>query len=344
MKRIVLLAQVLVLAFSAAGAVKAATTRVTIRDRRWYVNQRLSHTGSAAEGLLMNVRMVNAIFEDRLRPEFDSEANSDRFIARIPEYVAQGVNAFTLCLQGGMPGYEGAQNSAFEPDGSLRPAYLARAERVIRECDRQGVVVILGLFYQRQSGVLRDEAAVRVGVVNAARWVRERGFENVLLEIANEYPHSGFVHRLIRDPIGQASLIRLAKETAPGLLVSASGYGDGRVHREVADAADFLLPHWNGTSVEEIPARIKELKRFGKPVVCNEDDKTGADAVAALQASVDLGASYGLMLKELNQTFPFRFNGPADDPVFYVALRKLTMQREMPGQPKPDRPGLNREP
>ena len=149
------------------------------------------------------------------------------------------MNAFTICLQGGMPGYEGAVNSAFEPDGSLRPAYLARVERVIRACDRNGMAVILGLYYQRQSAILRDEAAVRAGVVNAARWVRERGFQNVLLEVANEYPHKGFVHALIRDPKGQAELIRLARQTAPGLLVSASGYGDGRIDPEVAEAATF---------------------------------------------------------------------------------------------------------
>jgi hypothetical protein len=100
----------------------------------------------------MNVRMVNAIFEDRARHlEFDSEANTDRFIARIPDYAAQGVNAFTICLQGGMPGYEGAVNSAFAPDGSLRDEYLERAERVIRACDRHGVGVILGLYCQRRA-------------------------------------------------------------------------------------------------------------------------------------------------------------------------------------------------
>jgi hypothetical protein len=67
-----------------------------------------------AEGLLMNVRMVNAVFEDRSRPEFDPDANTDEFIAQIPDYVAHGVRAFTVCLQGGMPGYEG-RRSAFEP-------------------------------------------------------------------------------------------------------------------------------------------------------------------------------------------------------------------------------------
>jgi hypothetical protein len=272
----------------------------------------------------MNVRMVNAVFEDRHKPDFDAEANTAKFIEKLPDYAAHGVRAVTLCLQGGMPGYEGALNSAFEPDGSLRPAYLARVERAIRACDRQGMAVILGLYYQRQSAILRDEAAVRAGVVNAARWVRERGFENVLLEIANEYPHRGFAHPIIRNPTGQAALIRLARETAPGLLVSASGYGDGKVHPEVAQAADFLLPHWNGTKPEQIPARLAALKRFGKSIVANEDDKTGTNAVAALRASMHNGASYGLMLQKHNQTFPFHFDGAADDPVFYAELRKLT--------------------
>ncbi len=306
------------------GAAEATATRVAIAGGRWQINGAMTHPGTRAEGLLMNVRMVNATFEDRNRPDFDAEANTYRFISRIPEYAAQGVNAFTLCLQGGMPGYEGAINSAFEGDGSLRPGYLQRIERVIDACDRHGVVVILGLYYQRQFKLLRDEAVVRAGVVNAARWVRERGYQNVLLEIANEYPHQGFVHPLLRDPKGQAALIRLAKETAPGLLVSASGYGNGAMDKEVADAADFLLPHCNSMKVGQIAPQVEALKRFGKPVVVNEDDRIGAEAVAAMRACVESGVSYGLMLLKQNQTFPFHFSGAADDPVFYAALRELT--------------------
>ncbi|MCW5551002.1 MAG: serine hydrolase [Verrucomicrobiae bacterium] len=309
---------------SSVSAAELAQTRVTVGEERWFINERLTNPGSAAEGLLMNVRMVNAVFEDRNKPDFDAEANADRFIARIPDYAAHGVNAFTICLQGGMPGYEGAVNSAFEPDGSLRTDYLTRVERVVRACDRHGVVVILGLYYQRQSKILRDESAIRAGIVNVANWIQSRGFRNVVVEVANEYPHSGFAHALIRDPQGQASLIRLVKETVPGLLVTASGYGDGKIHSEVAEASDFLTPHWNGTKVEHIPERIAALKQFGKPIVCNEDDKVGDRAAAALQASVTNGCAYGLMLKDHNQTFPFRFDGAADDPVFYAQLRALT--------------------
>jgi CubicO group peptidase (beta-lactamase class C family) len=272
----------------------------------------------------MNVRMVNATFEDRGRDDFDADENTDRFIAAIPAYATLGVNAFTLCLQGGMPGYEGAINSAFNSDGTLRSDAMDRVERVIRACDENGVAVILGLFYQRQSKQLRDEAAVRAGVINAVRWVESLGLSNVMIEVANEYPHRGFVHAVIRDHSSQAELIRLAKQTAPELLITASGYGDGRIAPQVAQACDFLTPHWNGTKVDQIAARVEALRQYGKPIVCNEDDKQGLAAVAALEASVQSGAGYGLMLKDWNQAYPFRFDGAADDPVFYDALSRLT--------------------
>src|SRR6185312_2716900 len=231
--------------------------------------------GTRAEGLLMNVRMVNSVFEDRRKPDFNPEANTARFLAKLPDYAAHGVGAFTLCLQGGMPGYEGAINSGFAPDGSLRPAYLSRVQRAIEACDRQGLVVILGCYYQRQDQVLANEAAVRAGVVHVAQWIRRSGFRNVVLEIANEFDHDGFDHPLLRSEDGEVELIRLAKETAPGLLVSTSGLGHGRFPEKVAKAADFLLIHFNGTPLDDTPRRIAALKPYGKPIVCNEDQKVG---------------------------------------------------------------------
>jgi len=308
------------------SATAQAATKVSISEDRWLINGQPTNPGTASEGLLMNVRMVNATFEDSSgkKPDLDATTNAAEFIAKISEYAAHGVNAFTLCLQGGMPGYEGAVNSAFTPDGSLRAEYLKRVEGVIRACDRNGVAVILGCYYQRQSKILHDEAAIRAGLVNVTTWIQSCGFQNVVLEVANEYPHNGFVHGVIRDAKGQAGLIRLVKETWPGLLVTASGYGDGKVHPEVAEACDFLTPHWNGTQVEDIPARVAALKKFGKPIVCNEDDKVGERAVAAMQATVQSGAAYGLMLKDHNQTFPFHFDGVQDDAVFYAALKAIT--------------------
>ncbi len=299
-------------------------THINIVKGKWHLNGRVTYPGSRAEGLLMNVRMVNSTFEDRHKPEFDPKANTDRFIAKIPDYATHGIRAFTLCLQGGMPGYEGALNSAFAPDGSLRTEYLQRVRRVIEACDRRGVAVILGCFYQRQDQVLRNEEAVRAGLVNAVKWIQSSGFKNVVLETANEYDHGGFDHRIIRTPEGQVELIRLAKATAPELLVSASGLGHGRMADAVAKAADFILIHFNGTRLTDIPNRIKSLKKYGKPIVVNEDDKSVTDAVQVVKLCVANGASWGLMLNDLNQYVPFEFNGSADAPEVYDAIKKLT--------------------
>lgn len=312
---------------SESPAGTAQRTVISIEGTRWLINGQVTYPGSPAEGLLMNVRMVNATFEDRNRPDFDPEENTNRFLKVLPDYVTHGIRAVTLNLQGGNPGYEGALNSAFNPDGSLRPQPLARIARVIEACNKLGVVVILGCFYQRQDQVLQDEEAVKAGLVNTVHWIKRQGFTNVVLEVANEFPHKGFDHAILRKPEGQVALIQLAKNTTPDLLVSTSGIGDGKYPEIVAEAADFILIHFNGVPVEAIPQRIATLKKFGKPIVCNEDDKTGEVAARAAELSVQNGASWGLMLNKLNQYWPFEFHGVADDPIVYAKLKELTTPR-----------------
>jgi CubicO group peptidase (beta-lactamase class C family) len=299
-------------------------TRVSIDHARWLINGTVTYPGARAEGRLMNVRVVNAVFEDAHRPEFDPSANADRFIGRIPEYMAYGVRAFTLNLQGGMPGYEGAVNTAFDTDGRLRDTYIARVRRVIEACDRRGAAVILGCFYQRQDQSLKDDAAVRKGVLNVAQWIRGCGFKNVLLEIANEFGHDGFDHAVLKDAAGQVELIRLARKTHPDLLISTSDVRNGEVSSPVAEASDFLLVHFNATRVDDIPARINALRKFGKPVVCNEDTKVGEAGARAAELCVAAGGSWGLMLESMNQRYPFAFRGQADDTMVYQAIRRLT--------------------
>jgi len=301
-----------------------AATSVSIQGGKWHINGQVTYPGTRAEGLLMNVRMVNSVFEDRRKPDFDAQANTDRFLERIPDYAAHGVRAFTICLQGGMPGYEGALNSAFEPDGCLRESYLARVRRVIEACDAQGVVVILGCYYQRQDQILADETAVRSGVLHVADWVHRSGLRNVVLEIANEFDQKGFDHPLLRTVEGQIELVQLVRARVPGLLVSTSGLGHGRFPDGLGEVADFLLIHFNGTQLDDIPARIAALRKHAKPIVCNEDDKTGRIAAKAAELCVASGASWGLMLKDVNQYFPFEFHGAADDPLVYAKLQELT--------------------
>jgi len=226
-------------------------TRVSLREGLWQINGEMTYRGIRARGLLMNVRMVNSVFEDRRKPGFDAAANTDCFLDQIADYVAHGVRAFTIGLQGVMPGYEGALNSAFAPDGSLHESYLARVRRVIEACDWHSLVVILGCFDQRQDQVLADETAVRAGVVNVARWIQRSGFRNVVLEIANEIGHPGFDHPLLRSADGEAALVRLAKQTIPADAQSKPGSGgqliafvpsrDLVVTRQTGGSGDWLF-------------------------------------------------------------------------------------------------------
>lgn len=304
------------------------STRVRIAQGLWEINGKPIHAGSQAEGLLLNVRMVNSTFEDR-NPEtcpkgFDPQKNTQAFVDRIPEYVSQGVRAFTLCLQGGDPGYEGAINSAYEADGSLRAGYLERVARVIEACDRAGAVVILGCLYQRQDQILEDAAAVEKAVENTARWLRKQGYTNVLLEIANEHAHDGFDHAIIKDPLGVRKLIRAAREACPGLLVSASGMGGGRVAHAITVESDFVLLHFNAVPIGKILARVASADKVSKAIVCNEDPRTGKEGASALETTVNAFCSWGFAHIEQNQHHPFKFEGVADDPIVYAKFKELS--------------------
>jgi len=58
------------------------------------------------------------------------------------------------------------------------------------------------------------------------------------------------------------------------------------------------------TPFEDIPARIASLKNFDKPIVCNEDEKTGMEGTRAAELCVANGASWGLMLVAVTAGLP----------------------------------------
>jgi CubicO group peptidase (beta-lactamase class C family) len=104
--------------------------------------------------------------------------------------------------------------------------------------------------------------------------------------------------------------------------VSTSSLGDGIQQESVARASDSLLGHFNFMRLEDIPKRIAALKKYGKPIVCNEDQKWEQGAKAA-EVCVANGASWGLMPEKVNQHFPVAFQEPKDDAAAYSALAQL---------------------
>ena len=88
-------------------------TTISIDGTNFRINGELTYKEFYPEsyGRLMNIRMVNSVFDDE-NPDtcpdrFDPEVNTDRFIKSMDQYKSKGVLAFTINLQGGFPGYDG---------------------------------------------------------------------------------------------------------------------------------------------------------------------------------------------------------------------------------------------
>ena len=278
-------------------------TEVSIVGDEFCINGKPTYAGREwdghkIQGLLLNARVIQGIFDDRntntvarwAYPDtgkWDAERNTREFIAAMPSWRSNGLLAFTINLQGGMP-VEGARsqpwhNSAFEADGSLRADYLARLEQIINRADELGMVVIVGYFYFGQDERLRDEAAVTRGVDNATRWLLDHGWRNVLVEIDNEC-NVNYDHAILQPARVHELIQRVQGTTGDGRrLLAGVSYGGGTIPKEnVVRMADFLLLHGNSTpdpkKIANMVIQTRAVPGYTpKPILFNEDDHYNFD-------------------------------------------------------------------
>jgi hypothetical protein len=296
-------------------------TEVSIKADEFYVNGKPTYegrywNGNKIQGLIMNSRMVQGIFDD-LNPGtrhlfaypdtkmWDPDRNTAEFVAAMEEWHSYGLNAFTLNLQGGSPVGYGNQknwlNSAYFEDGALRPEFMARLEKILNKADDLNMIVILGLFYFGQDQNLRDEAAIKNGVRNAVDWLFDKGYRNVLIEINNECNIRQYEHEILKPQRVHEliDMVRSMRRKQYGFLVSTS-YGGGFVPLpNVVKSADYLLIHGNGVSTYEAMQKLIDDTRKVDgyrtvPLVVNEDDHFDFDKpknnfVAAIEKYVSWG-------------------------------------------------------
>lgn len=311
------------LAASTAALATAASPKTTIAIERdgFLLNGKptypgRNYEGMKIEGLLMNTRMVQGIYDDE-NPEtavrwkypdtgkWDPDRNTREFISAMPEWRKHGVLGFTICLQGGSPeGYSKQQpwhNSAFRADGTLKPAYMKRLQKILDRADSLGMVPIVGLFYFGQDQRLSGDAAAKRAVQESVDWLLARGYRNVLLEIANECDNRSYDIDIIKAPRIH-ELIDLAKSiTRAGrrLLTGASFNGNRIPTSNVIRASDFVIMHGNGVTN---PPRIREMVDLVRkvdgyrpmPVLFNEDDHFDFDKpVNNMMQAISGYASWG---------------------------------------------------
>ncbi|HIO09529.1 TPA: hypothetical protein EYN09_21685 [Candidatus Poribacteria bacterium] len=273
-------------------------TVISIKGDMFFINNKPTYEGRVwqgkkIEGLLLNSRMVQGIFDD-LNPEtadrwvypdtgkWDPERNTQEFLDAMPDWRAYGLLCFNINLQGGSPeGYSKNQpwhNSAVTEDGMLRLDYMNRLEKIMDRADELGMVVNLGVFYFGQDQQLLDESAVIKALDNTIDWILGHRYQHVLLEINNEcnvrYNHQILqperVHELISHVIERT-------EGSNRLLVSTS-YGGGTVAKSnVVQVADYVLMHGNGVKdpnrISQMVDQVRQLPVYTpKPIMINEDD------------------------------------------------------------------------
>jgi hypothetical protein len=141
-------------AMSIPATSRAATrkTSISIHDDQFWINGRPTYPGrtfegAKIEGLLMHSRMVQGVFSDS-NPEtihhwrypdtgvWDPERNTREFVEAMPAWRRYGLLSFTVGIQAGRPEryFSRAQPwraSGIRPDGSLRPDYMRRLEKIM---------------------------------------------------------------------------------------------------------------------------------------------------------------------------------------------------------------------
>jgi hypothetical protein len=171
------------------------TREFAIRDDRPYLG------GKPVR--LWGLRCGNALY---------SQSVTERHINCLDMMVAHGINLIGVYIQGtngGSPNPE-AGLDGYTRDGKIKPEVAERLERLIREADRRGMVVMVGLLSPRKDQDLYDEAAIRRAVEEAARFLQEKGLRNVFVDLMHEFNQPERIdHPLLREPDGAAKKAKL---------------------------------------------------------------------------------------------------------------------------------------
>ena len=293
-------------------------TVVSFRQNKFYINGEITYAAAADErvkGLLLNSRMVQGIFDDE-NPEtaklwhypdtqvWSPDRNTDEFVAAMKDWKDHGLLAFTINLQGGSPtGYGNKKwiNSAFDVEGNLKDAYAKRLEKILREADRLGMVVILGMFYFGQDQYLKDESAILRAVDTTVTWLHDLQYRNILIEINNECNIKEYDHDILKPDRIHELILRVKGLERNGyrFFVSTS-YGGGTIPKDnVLQVADFILLHGNGVQepkritamVETVRSKLGDRKI---PILFNEDDHFDFDKEENnMSAAICAGVSWG---------------------------------------------------
>ncbi len=308
----------------------------------WGLTYQDSRYRGKVRGSLALLRVSQALFDDEWLRErrFDPDANTERLIGELPTYREFGVAGIVVSMQGADPGYSEAVNgvkrvssadmgegvgalvSAYRPDGTLKPAWIARLDRLIKAANREGLIVCLVLFQQDQDEVLSSPEALVAAAKNVASHLIEADARNVMIDVADawdepegRWDHRRFVPRYVeyliravRDQFNEADFsLPIGASSGSGMLYPMS----------LARLCDVVLLQGNGSTAADKLARSRQFKEYRRPVLMVSDSNGMAATREELireqsiaEAYLQGAAGWSFVPVRAANTFPFVYGLP----------------------------------
>lgn len=154
---------------------------------------------------------------------------TERHVRALDNMVAHGINLIGIYIQGSNGGWPdpAAGSNGFDRLGKLKSKHAKRLEWLVREADKRGMVVMVGLFSPRKDQDFENDDAVKRAVQAAGKFLVERRLRNVFVDIMHEYDHSRIDMDIFREPDGEfkkAKLTAWFKEVAPEIEAGVCPY------------------------------------------------------------------------------------------------------------------------
>ena len=184
---------------------------------------------------------------------FYSDAVTERFVRNFDNMNDHGINLVGAYIQGVNAGHPdgNAGFNGFTRHGELQPEAKRRIEYFVREADRRGMVVMLGIITPRKDQDFYAEEDMRAAIENTARFLEEKKLRNVFVNLCDEFNHPLNADKLlVREPDGMAKkdqMTKWFKAIAPQIEV---GIG----------------PHWKSGTADHYPTMDVRILQKGMPI------------------------------------------------------------------------------
>lgn len=116
-----------------------------------------------------------------------SDATLKELLDNLSPFKSYGVNTVSVFVMGSRFG----DVKGFRPDTTLDPVYASRLEKVIEAANERGMIVLVGCLYWSESEAKAElghwtQKEANQAVANVVRWLKERGYKNVIVDPDNE--------------------------------------------------------------------------------------------------------------------------------------------------------------